>query len=85
MLYIPTLRSPVSGLWVEGHVYPSPEGLSIYFHNITERRAVEAERAELLVREQRARVEAEATSLVLLGHPPGRVKTERFGPTGGGV
>ena len=30
-------------------------------------------------------VEAVATSLVLLGHPPGRVKTERFGPTGGGV
>ena len=29
-------------------------------------------------------VEAVANSLVLLGHPPGRVKTERFGPTGGG-
>jgi ferredoxin-NADP reductase len=28
-------------------------------------------------------VEAVANSLVLLGHPPGRVKTERFGPTGG--
>jgi ferredoxin-NADP reductase len=28
-------------------------------------------------------VEAVAGSLVLLGHPPGRVKTERFGPTGG--
>jgi ferredoxin-NADP reductase len=28
-------------------------------------------------------VEAVAKSLVLLGHPPGRVKTERFGPTGG--
>ena len=29
-------------------------------------------------------VEAVANSLVLLGHPAGRVKTERFGPTGGG-
>jgi ferredoxin-NADP reductase len=28
-------------------------------------------------------VESVASSLVLLGHPPGRVKTERFGPTGG--
>ncbi len=29
-------------------------------------------------------VEATANSLVLLGHEPGRVKTERFGPSGGG-
>jgi len=29
-------------------------------------------------------VEAVANSLVLLGHAPGRVRTERFGPTGGG-
>jgi ferredoxin-NADP reductase len=28
-------------------------------------------------------VEAVAGSLVRLGHEPGRVKTERFGPTGG--
>jgi ferredoxin-NADP reductase len=28
-------------------------------------------------------VEAVSKNLVLLGHPPGRVKTERFGPTGG--
>ena len=28
-------------------------------------------------------VEAVATTLVDLGHPPDRVKTERFGPTGG--
>jgi hypothetical protein len=24
-----------------------------------------------------------ADTLVAIGHPPGRVKTERFGPTGG--
>src|SRR5439155_16801029 len=30
-----------------------------------------------------ALVEAVATTLVELGHPPDRVKTERFGPTGG--
>jgi ferredoxin-NADP reductase len=28
-------------------------------------------------------VEAVSKSLVLLGHPAGKVKTERFGPTGG--
>jgi ferredoxin-NADP reductase len=28
-------------------------------------------------------VEAVARMLVELGHPPDRVKTERFGPTGG--
>jgi ferredoxin-NADP reductase len=28
-------------------------------------------------------VEAAAEALVELGHPPDRVKTERFGPTGG--
>jgi ferredoxin-NADP reductase len=29
-------------------------------------------------------VESVATALVELGHPPERVRTERFGPTGGG-
>ena len=29
-------------------------------------------------------VEAVAEALVGLGHAPGRVRTERFGPTGGG-
>ncbi len=33
--------SPISKVWVEGHVYPSSEGLSIYFHNIEERRATQ--------------------------------------------
>ena len=28
-------------------------------------------------------VEAVATALVALGHEPSRIKTERFGPTGG--
>jgi ferredoxin-NADP reductase len=28
-------------------------------------------------------VEVAATELVKLGHEPGRIKTERFGPTGG--
>ena len=28
-------------------------------------------------------VESVATALVELGHEPGRIRTERFGPTGG--
>jgi ferredoxin-NADP reductase len=30
-----------------------------------------------------ALVEGVANTLVAIGYPPGRVKTERFGPTGG--
>ena len=34
--------SPVTHQWVEVHAYPSVDGLSIYFHNITERKTIEA-------------------------------------------
>jgi PAS domain S-box-containing protein len=37
---------PPNDLWFENHIYPSPQGLSIYFHDITERK-----RAELKIRE----------------------------------
>ncbi|HSP31872.1 MAG TPA: diguanylate cyclase, partial [Halomonas sp.] len=33
--------NPRLGLWVEVHVYPSPEGLAIYFRDINERKATE--------------------------------------------
>jgi len=41
--------SPVPGRWVEIHGHPSPEGLSIYFRDVTARRARE-ERDRLLTR-----------------------------------
>jgi PAS domain S-box-containing protein len=41
--------SPVPGRWVEIHGHPSPEGLSIYFRDVTPRRARE-ERDQLLTR-----------------------------------
>lgn len=40
---------PSLGLWLEVHAYPSPDGLSIFFHDVTERRRV-AERLEHLSR-----------------------------------
>jgi PAS domain S-box-containing protein len=32
---------PDLGLWIEDHVYPSPEGMTIYFRDITQRKADE--------------------------------------------
>jgi len=42
-----------------------------------------AERPLVYVCGPTAFVETAATALVELGHDPGRIKTERFGPTGG--
>jgi ferredoxin-NADP reductase len=42
-----------------------------------------AERPRIFVCGPTPFVESVATSLVGLGHPPARIKTERFGPTGG--
>lgn len=38
---------PPYDAWLENHIYPSPEGLSIFFRNITERKKVEAELSKL--------------------------------------
>lgn len=45
--------------WFETNLYPSPEGLSLYFQDITDRKRIEEERNQLLVREQEARAKAE--------------------------
>lgn len=45
--------------WLEARAYPSSEGLSVYFQDITLRKQVEAERNWLLARERVARTEAE--------------------------
>ncbi len=39
--------SPVLGVWIAGRAYPSREGLSVYFWDVTERRLAEEERARL--------------------------------------
>jgi PAS domain S-box-containing protein len=33
--------SPVLGTWIAGRVYPSPDGLSVYFQDVTERKRTE--------------------------------------------
>jgi PAS domain S-box-containing protein len=38
--------------WLEVHAYSSPDGIAVYFRDITDRKRVEAERARLLEREQ---------------------------------
>ena len=51
---------PPHGRWYENHHYPSPDGLSVYFRDVTERR-----RQEELLREgdERLRLATEATGL----------------------
>lgn len=39
--------SPISNLWIEVHAYPSKDGLSVYFRDITKRKLFESEMARL--------------------------------------
>jgi PAS domain S-box-containing protein len=34
-------RSPLTGRWIEAHAYPSAEGLSVYFRDVSDRRALQ--------------------------------------------
>jgi PAS domain S-box-containing protein len=54
-----TEYAPALGVWFEVHVYPSADGLSVYFRDASERKQAEEERARLLEREREARGEAE--------------------------
>jgi len=40
------------GVWLELHVYPDADGLSVYFHDVTARKQAEAERERQFVRGQ---------------------------------
>jgi PAS domain S-box-containing protein len=51
--------SPFSNRWVEVFAYPSIDGLSVNFRDITERKELEARREALLESEQLARAQAE--------------------------
>lgn len=41
-----------SGTWYQVHAYPSAEGLSVFFHDVTEKRRLEMELVEATVRER---------------------------------
>ncbi|MEO6279001.1 response regulator [Roseateles sp.] len=45
--------------WLQFHCYPSEDGLSIYFHDITDRRDLQVQRDQLLAAEQAARSASE--------------------------
>ncbi|BAZ22930.1 multi-sensor hybrid histidine kinase [Kalymmatonema gypsitolerans NIES-4073] len=47
-------------IWLEVRVYPREDGLTIYCHDISDRKRSESEREQFLAREQAARAEAEA-------------------------
>lgn len=51
---------PPLDTWFDVRVYPSADGLSIYFRDIHERKRMEVERASLLELERQAHAEAEA-------------------------
>ena len=51
---------PPLGTWFEVRAYPTPDGLSIYYHDITERKQAEDERLRLFTIAEQARHEAEA-------------------------
>lgn len=53
---------PAWGRWIAVHDYPSAEGLSIYFQDVTDRKLVEQERERLLESEQRTRAAAEQSA-----------------------
>lgn len=46
-------------LWLECHCYPFDDGLSVYFHDVTDRHAGEVRREQTLAAEQAARAEGE--------------------------
>lgn len=48
--------------WFEVRAYPSPEGISVHFHEVTVRKLIEQERDRLLNSERHARGEAERAS-----------------------
>lgn len=45
--------------WLQFHCYPSDDGLSVYFHDITDRRELQVRRDQLLAAEQAARSASE--------------------------
>jgi PAS domain S-box-containing protein len=64
--------SPALGLWVEVYAYPSPQGLAVYFEDITERRRIQD---ALASSEERHRlfVEVSIDAILQVEHESGRI------------
>jgi PAS domain S-box-containing protein len=50
--------------WIEFRAYPSPDGIALYFQDITDRKQAEAEQGRILKLEQSAREVAEAANRI---------------------
>ncbi|MEG4573588.1 PAS domain S-box protein [Microcoleus sp. N3A4] len=50
---------PDHNRWYEVQAYPAADGITVYFRNVTDRQRIEAEREQILQREQNAREVAE--------------------------
>lgn len=50
--------------WYEVRTYPAANGIAVYFNNVTDRKAAEAEREKLLQQEQAAREEAQRANRI---------------------
>jgi PAS domain S-box-containing protein len=67
--------------WLEVRAYPSPDGLSVYFHDISERKALEAERMHLAEREHRIAEQLQAAlQPELPARVPGLAVTKYYSP-----
>nr|WP_201280670.1 PAS domain S-box protein [Hassalia byssoidea] len=55
---------PDHNRWYEVRTYPAAKGVTIYFRNVTDRKRIEAEREQLLQREQTAREAAETANRI---------------------
>jgi PAS domain S-box-containing protein len=53
---------PPLAAWFEVRAWPSPEGLSVYFHDVTARRRAQEEREQAVVERERAYAAAEAAN-----------------------
>ncbi len=58
-------RSPVIGGWVEVRIYPTPAGVTAYFHDITQRKRADEQREHLLEESQMLAEKLKATGEAL--------------------
>lgn len=58
------MSSEAGGRWLQCHCYPSDDGLSVYFHDITDRRELQLRREQLLSAERAARNASEQAAHV---------------------
>ncbi len=70
---------PTLDAWLEVRAYPSPHGLSVFFQNVSERKAIEAERERLAERERNIAQQLQAAlTPTIPDHIPGLALTKYY-------